>query len=226
MESSKIGTGVKNMWKLGRIVLILVLTIVIMTVFVACENTAGSIQENQTQEERLQEQQSQEEQLQEQQLQEQQLQEQQLQEQQIQEQTQANQPQEQQTAAVSLNEDYQMGEESEMKLYINDQEIPVIWETNETVSELMEQAAISDITVQMSMYSDNEQVGPLGKEYTRDDRQTTTHNGDIVLYSGNQIVVFYGSNSWAYTRLGKMDIPQDEVNELLGNGDVVLKLSY
>ncbi|MDE6712278.1 MAG: hypothetical protein K2K20_00885 [Lachnospiraceae bacterium] len=124
-----------------------------------------------------------------------------------------------------MDENDQVGEESEMKLYINDQEIPVIWEDNETVSELMEQAEISDITVQMSMYSDNEQVGPLGKDYTRDDRQTTTHNGDIVLYIGNQIVVFYGSNSWAYTRLGKMDIPQDEVNELLSNGDVELKLS-
>lgn len=145
---------------------------------------------------------------------------------QVQEETQEEQIQEEETTSVSMDEDYQMGDESEMKLYINDQKIPVIWEDNETVSELMEQAADSDITVQMSMYSDNEQVGPLGKDYTRDDKQTTTHNGDIVLYSGNQIVVFYGSNSWAYTRLGKMDISQDEVNELLSNGDVVLKLSY
>lgn len=172
------------MKKLGRIVLILVLTTALMIVFAACGNDAESIQDN------VQEEQAQEE-----------------------------------TTSVSLNENYQIGDESEMKLYINDLEIPVIWEDNETVSELMEQAANSDITVQMSMYSDNEQVGPLGKDYTRDDKQTTTHNGDIVLYSGNQIVVFYGSNSWAYTRLGKMDISQDEVNELLSNGDVELKLS-
>lgn len=144
---------------------------------------------------------------------------------QVQEETQEEQIQEEETTSVSMDENYQIGDESEMKLYINDQEIPVIWEDNETVSELMEQAADSDITVQMSMYSDNEQVGPLGKDYTRDDKQTTTHNGDIVLYSGNQIVVFYGSNSWAYTRLGKMDISQDEVNKLLSNGDVELKLS-
>ncbi len=142
----------------------------------------------------------------------------------IQENVQKEQAQEE-TTSVSSDENYQIGDEGEMRLYINDQEIPVIWEDNETVSELMEQAEISDITVQMSMYSDNEQVGPLGKDYTRDDKQTTTHNGDIVLYSGNQIVVFYGSNSWAYTGLGKMDIPQDEVKELLSNGDVELKLS-
>lgn len=197
MEAFKIGTGVGDMRKLGCIVLILVLAAVITTVFTACGNDAESIQEEQTQEEQTQE-----------------------------TQTQREETQEEQTTSVSLDENYQIGDESEMKLYINDQEIPVIWEDNETVSELMEQAADSDITVQMSMYSDNEQVGPLGKDYTRDDKQTTTHNGDIVLYSGNQIVVFYGSNSWAYTRLGKMDISQDQVNELLGNGDVVLKLSY
>lgn len=198
------------MKKLGRIVLILVLTIALTIVFTACGNTAESIQE-QFQEEQTQETQTQGEETQEEQTQE--------------EQTQAEHTQEE-TTSVSSGEDYQIGDESEMKLYINDQEIPVIWEDNETVSELMEQAVNSDITVQMSMYSDNEQVGSLGKDYTRDDKQTTTHNGDIVLYSGNQIVVFYGSNSWAYTRLGKMDIPQDEVNELLSNGDVVLKLSY
>ncbi|MDE6529935.1 MAG: hypothetical protein K2K96_04095 [Lachnospiraceae bacterium] len=188
------------MKKLGRIVLILVLMTFITTVFTACGNDVESIQEERVQEEQTQGEEKTQEEIQEEQTQE-------------------------ETTPVSMDENYQMGDESDMKLYINDQEIPVIWEDNETVLELMEQAANSDITVQMSMYSDNEQVGPLGKDYTRDDKQTTTHNGDIVLYSGNQIVVFYGSNSWAYTRLGKMDIPQDEVNELLSNGDVELKLS-
>lgn len=56
--------------------------------------------------------------------------------------------------------------------------------------------------------------------------QTTTSAGDIVLYSGNQIVMFYGSNSWAYTRLGKVtDMSADEMAELLGNGDVEITLS-
>ena len=82
-------------------------------------------------------------------------------------------------------------------------EIPVIWEDNQTVQELMEEAGKGDIVVQMSMYSDNEQVGSLGKSYTKNDEQITTHSGDIVLYSGDKIVVFYGSNSWAYTRLGE-----------------------
>lgn len=112
-----------------------------------------------------------------------------------------------------------------MKLYINDTEIPVIWEENGSVQEIMEEAAKGDITVAMSMYSDNEQVGSLGRNYTSDNKQTTTHNGDIVLYNSSNIVVFYGSNSWSYTRLGKMDLSENEVTAMLSNGDVQLKIT-
>ena len=69
------------------------------------------------------------------------------------------------------------------------------------------------------------------KVIQKNDEQITTHSGDIVLYSGDivlysgdKIVVFYGSNSWAYTRLGKMNIPEGDVTELLSNGDITLKI--
>ena len=114
---------------------------------------------------------------------------------------------------------------SEMKLYINDLEIPVIWEDNETIDEIKSELQKDDISVSMSMYSDNEQVGSLGKSYTIKDKQMTTENGDIVLYGGNQIVVFYGNNSWSYTKLGKMDLSKDEVTVLLGNGNITLRIS-
>lgn len=115
-------------------------------------------------------------------------------------------------------------EKEYMKLYFNDTEIPVIWEDNQTVQELMEEAGKGDIVVQLSMYSDNEQVGSLEKSYTKNDEQITTHSGDIVLYSGDKIVAFYGSNSWAYTRLGKMNLPEGDVTGLLSNGDITLKI--
>lgn len=127
------------------------------------------------------------------------------------------------TATIENIDD--VSEDAGMKLYINDTEIPVSWEDNDTVAELVEQAKSGDIIVSMSIYSDNEQVGSLGRNYTRDDKQITTHNGDIVLYNGNNIVVFYGSNSWSYTRLGKMDMSERDVIELLSNGDVELKIS-
>ena len=75
------------------------------------------------------------------------------------------------------------------------------------------------------MYGGFEQVGSLGTSLPRNDVQTTTQAGDLVLYSGNQIVVFYGSNSWAYTRLGRIEgLSSSEIAELLGNGAVELTL--
>ena len=84
--------------------------------------------------------------------------------------------------------------------------------------------ALCPLTIQMSMYGGFEQVGSIGQSIVRDDVQTNTSFGDIVLYSGNQIVVFYGSNSWAYTRLGHVDLSQQEMRALLGGGDVVITL--
>ena len=112
-----------------------------------------------------------------------------------------------------------------MKMYINDKEIPVTWEDNPSVSALKSDLQAGDIVVSMSMYSNNEQVGPLDKSYPSNDVQMTTNNGDIVLYRSDQIVLFYGSNSWAYTRLGKMDLSENEVINLLSNGDVSIRLT-
>ena len=79
----------------------------------------------------------------------------------------------------------------------------------------------------MSMYGGFEQVGSIGTTLPRNDVQTTTQSGDIMLYSGNQLVVFYGSNDWAYTRLGHItDKSQDELTALLSNGDITVSLSY
>ena len=118
------------------------------------------------------------------------------------------------------------GEEAvTMKLYINDTEVPVVWENNAAVEALAAEAGKGDIVVNMSMYGGNEQFGPLGKSYPANNRQVTTSNGDIVLFNNDQIVVFYGSNTWSYTRLGKMALPEDEVTELLSNGDITLRLT-
>ena len=108
-----------------------------------------------------------------------------------------------------------------MKLYVNAEEVPVTWVNNASVEELR---TMLPLTIQMSMYGGFEQVGSIGSSITKEDEQITTDYGDIVLYSGNQIVVFYGQNSWAYTRLGHIDLTKEELTELLGNGDVEITL--
>ncbi|MCR5341590.1 MAG: hypothetical protein K6E60_09605, partial [Saccharofermentans sp.] len=92
-----------------------------------------------------------------------------------------------------------------MTLKIGEKIVPVTWENNASVEELKALAS-SGLTIKMSKYGGFEQVGSLGHNITSNDKQTKTAPGDIVLYSGNQLVVFYGSNSWAYTRLGKINL--------------------
>ena len=115
-------------------------------------------------------------------------------------------------------------ENKEMVMKIDGTKVDVTWEENASVEELEELAA-SGLSISMSMYGGFEQVGSIGKSITQNDKQMTTGAGDIVLYSGNQLVVFYGSNSWAYTKLGKINMSQKELTDLLGKGDVTITIS-
>ena len=85
-------------------------------------------------------------------------------------------------------------------------------------AELLKKGAV---TVAMHGYGGFEQVGTLPQSLPRSDTQITTVSGDIMLYQGNQVVMFYGTNAWAYTRLGKLTgKTQDELRAILGSGDV------
>ena len=128
---------------------------------------------------------------------------------------------------TQLNSERTESEEKEtmLQMKIGDTEVAVAWEDNESVEALKELCREEPLTISMSMYGGFEQVGSIGQSLPRNDRQTTTQAGDIVLYSGSQIVVFYGSNSWAYTRLGHItDKSAQEMAELLGIGDVTITI--
>lgn len=77
------------------------------------------------------------------------------------------------------------------------------------------------VTVSMSDYGSFEKVGFLGTSLPRTDSQITTQAGDIILYQGNQITIYYDTNSWNFTRLGKVaGMTQDELKAALGKSDV------
>ena len=127
-------------------------------------------------------------------------------------------------AASAENTTVQEGD-NDMQMMIGETPVTVAWEDNASV-EALKTLAVEGLTIEMSMYGGFEQVGAIGQSLPRDDRQTTTTSGDIVLYSGNQLVVFYGSNSWAYTRLGHItDQTPAQMKALLGSGDVTITLS-
>jgi hypothetical protein len=113
-----------------------------------------------------------------------------------------------------------------LRMMIGNTAVAVDWENNESVEALKAQCENEPLVIQMSMYGGFEQVGPIGSRLPSNDAQTTTSAGDIVLYSSNQIVVFYGSNSWAYTKLGHI-IDQDAsgMAGLLSNGNVTITIS-
>lgn len=109
-----------------------------------------------------------------------------------------------------------------MVLSIDGTEVPVTWEANPSVADLQKYLPL---TIQMSQYGGFEQVGSIGRSIVRDDKQITTNYGDIVLYAGNKIVIFYGSNSWAYTRLGHVNLSQQEMTELLSKSNVRITIA-
>lgn len=130
------------------------------------------------------------------------------------------------TSEIYVNEEQQEKTEAILQMKIEDTVVRVEWEDNESVQELKDLCSEEPLVIQMSMYGGFEQVGSIGTSLPRNDKQITTREGDIVLYSGNQIAVFYGENSWAYTRLGHItDQDTTSMAELLGNGDVKLTVS-
>lgn len=117
-------------------------------------------------------------------------------------------------------------EEEAMELIINGTKRKVNWENNKAVKEITAYAKNNGIIVQTSIYGGFEQVGSLPQSFSAEDVQMTTQAGDIVLYAGNQIVLFFGSNSWRYTKLGHIEgLSSDELSELLGGSTATIELN-
>lgn len=111
-----------------------------------------------------------------------------------------------------------------LTLKINDIEVDVIWTDNDSVRAL-KNLAKDGLTINMSKYGGFEQVGSIGSTLPSADTRITTNPGDIVLYSSNQIVLFFDSNTWSYTKLGHINLSKSELTDLLGDEDVVITLN-
>ena len=102
---------------------------------------------------------------------------------------------------------------------------------NSSADALIELLSKGDVTVKMEDYGNMEKVGPLGTSLPRNDRQTSTGPGDIILYQGKYLVIYYSTNSWNFTpwnftRIGKIDNTNGaQLKSALGNGDVTVTLS-
>lgn len=131
-----------------------------------------------------------------------------------------------QPAAGSSETDSVQMEDSAMKMNVevNGSRFTATLMDNAAADALADWLEEGPVTLELSDYAGFEKVGSLGRSLPASNSQTTTHAGDIVLYQGSQIVLFYGSNSWSYTRLGRID-DLTGWEDALGSGDVTVTLS-
>ena len=110
-----------------------------------------------------------------------------------------------------------------VKLRINDDVFDVKLENNSATQELIKKLEKGNVMVNATEYGGFEKVGELGFSLPTNDENMDTNPGDIVLYQGDKISLFYGSHSWSYTKLGKIDnADSNRLKEVLGSGNVTL----
>lgn len=127
-----------------------------------------------------------------------------------------------------INNDIENEEYSNMKikLEINNYELDATLVDNSSTQALIEKLKESDITINMNDYGNMEKVGQLDFSLPRNDQNITTESGDLILFQGNNFVIYYDTNNWSLTKLGKIDnIDKQQLKNILGSGSVVVTLS-
>ena len=101
-----------------------------------------------------------------------------------------------------------------------------VFADNSSAEALKELLKTGDVSIAAHDYGDFEKVGELGSNLPRNDTQITAGPGDVFLYQGDKVTIFYGSNAWSYTRLGKIESASgEELLAAFGDGDVTITLS-
>lgn len=113
-----------------------------------------------------------------------------------------------------------------LKITVNNEELIIELVDNEATQELINKLLKQDIVVNASEYDNFEKVGDLGFTLPSNDTKIKTEPGDLMLYQSHQITLFYNSNTWSYTRLGKViNKSPKELKQILGQEDVIMTLS-
>ena len=115
-------------------------------------------------------------------------------------------------------------EEPMLKITVGDQELLATFAENSSAEEFRELLPQGPVTISMEDYGGFEKVGPLDTTLTRNDTRITTQPGDVILYQGNQITIYYGTNTWNFTRLAKINDSTD-LQAKLGTGTVQVTFS-
>lgn len=130
------------------------------------------------------------------------------------------------TTSETTIENNENKEENIMKITAGDTVFTAELADNSSVEALKTLLAEDPLTIEMSDYASMEKVGPIGQDLPRNDEQISTDAGDIILYQGNSLVIYYGTNSWNFTRIGKINgVTKQELLDAFGDGDVTVTFS-
>ena len=132
------------------------------------------------------------------------------------------------TVTITEPEETEEEKEETTMIYakIGDSVLEILPEENSSAKAFLALLQEGDVTVSMHDYGNFEKVGPLGTSLPTNDESITTRPGDLILYQGNQITIYYDRNSWRFTRLGKVQgLTQAELKEILGDGNVEVTFS-
>lgn len=117
-------------------------------------------------------------------------------------------------------------EDNSMKIKAGDTTFTATLADNSSVEALKGLLAEGPLTINMSDYAGMEKVGLIGTDLPRNDEQISTGAGDIILYQGNSLVIYYDTNSWNFTRIGKIEgVTGEELLDAFGSGDVTVTFS-
>ena len=110
--------------------------------------------------------------------------------------------------------------------YIDDNILEINLEDNSSAEAFLKHLKENDIVVDMSDYGGFEKVGDLGFNLPRNDTDINATSGDVILYQGNSITIYYGNNSWNFTKLGKIEnVSQDKLKNILGDYNIKVRFS-
>ena len=113
-----------------------------------------------------------------------------------------------------------------IKVTINNQTLDIKLENNSSANAFFEKLKVNDVIVDTHDYGNFEKVGNLGFELPTNDEKITTEAGDLILYQGNQVTLYYDTNTWNFTKLGRIqNVSQEELKQILGKGDVTMTFS-
>ena len=127
-----------------------------------------------------------------------------------------------QTPKSSASSTSKVGEASvKLKIHVNDTAFTATLEENSSAKAFAEFLAQGDMTLDMHDYGSFEKVADLPRSFPRNDKQIDTDAGDIILYQGNSITIYYDKNSWNFTRLARIDnVNKKRLQQILGKGNV------